>query len=68
MNQVTRKSKSSTLEQKVNNYEEAMKGKFIEVMQLPDITYADCLDYIESEIAQFKKMAKNQLSHSVFPQ
>lgn len=32
MNQVTRKSKSSTLEQKVNNYEEAMKSKFIEVM------------------------------------
>ena len=58
MNTIVRRSKRSALEQKVNNYEEAMKSKFIEVMQLPDTTYADCLDYIESEIAQSKKMAK----------
>lgn len=57
-NRIARKSKSSVLELKVNNYEEAMKGKFIEVMQSPDTTYADCLDYIENEIAQSKKMAK----------
>lgn len=65
MNQIARKSKSSVLEQKVNNYEEAMKSKFIEVMQLPDTTYADCLDYIESEIAQSKKMAKSTIAFSV---
>lgn len=58
MQGITQRSKSSVLEQKVNNYEEAMKQKFIEVMQIPRTTYADCLDYIEGEINQSKKMAK----------
>lgn len=53
-----KKAKSSVLEQKVNQYEESMKEKFIEVMQIPSAKYADCLDYIESEIKQSKKMAK----------
>jgi transitional endoplasmic reticulum ATPase len=57
MTQIT-KSKNSVLKQKMNNYEETMKNKFIEVMQAPNITYADCLDYLECEIKQSKKIAK----------
>lgn len=53
-----KKSKSSLLESKVNQYEESMKQRFIEVMQIPGTKYADCLDYIEGEIKQSKKIAK----------
>ena len=56
--EITKKAKSTVLEQKVNQYEQSMKDKFIEVMQIPGTKYADCLDYIESEIKQSKKMAK----------
>lgn len=52
------KGKSSVLDQKVNQYEESMKKKFIDVMSEPGIKYADCLDYIQNEIDQSKKMAK----------
>lgn len=52
------KGKSSILEQQTNQYEESMRKKFITVMQEPGVKYADCLDYIESEIRQSKKMAK----------
>lgn len=52
------KGKSSVLEQQTNQYEESMRKKFISVMQEPGVKYADCLDYIESEIKQSKKMAK----------
>lgn len=52
------KGKSSVLEQQQNQYEQSMKKKFIEVMQEPGVKYADCLDYIESEIKQSKKMAR----------
>ena len=52
------KGKSSVLEQQTNQYEEAMKKKFIAVMQEPGLKYADGLDYIESEIKQSKKIAK----------
>lgn len=60
MNQIqaVQRGKSSVLEQKVNQYELSMKEKFIEVMSQPDIKYADCLDYIDSELKQSKKMAK----------
>lgn len=58
MKLVSSKGKSSVLDQKVNQYEESMKKKFVEVMQEPGIKYADCLDYIEGEIKQSKKMAK----------
>lgn len=58
MNQSIQRGKSSVLEQKVNQYELSMKEKFIEVMSQPDIKYADCLDYIDSELKQSKKMAK----------
>lgn len=58
MKSVSSKGKSSVLDQKVNQYEESMKKKFVEVMQEPGIKYADCLDYIEGEIKQSKKMAK----------
>lgn len=54
----TFKGKSSVLEQQQNQYEQSMRKKFIEVMQEPGVKYADCLDYIESEIKQSKKMAK----------
>lgn len=57
-NMSTFKGKSSVLEQQQNQYEQSMRKKFIEVMQEPGIKYADCLDYIESEIKQSKKMAK----------
>lgn len=57
-NQIVQRGKSSVLEQKVNQYERSMKEKFIEVMSQPDIKYADCLDYIDSELKQSKKMAK----------
>lgn len=53
-----RRGKSSVLEQRVNQYEQSMKEKFIEVMSQPDFKYADCLDYIDSELKQSKKMAK----------
>lgn len=56
--QVVQRGRSSVLEQKVNQYERSMKEKFIEVMSQPDIKYADCLDYIDSELKQSKKMAK----------
>ena len=52
------KGKSSVLDQKVNQYEESMKKKFIEVMNEPGVKYADCLDYIQNEIDQSKKMAR----------
>lgn len=52
------KGKSLVLEQQQNQYEQSMKKKFIEVMQEPGVKYADCLDYIESEIKQSKKMAR----------
>lgn len=58
MKPISAKGKSSVLDQKVNQYEETMKKKFMEVVQTPGIKYADCLDYIESEIKQSKKMAK----------
>lgn len=51
------KEKSSVLKQKVSQYEMGMKQKFIEIMQRPG-RYADCLDYINSEIKQSQKMAK----------
>lgn len=49
--------KSSVLEQKINQYEESMKEKFIDVMRLKTAKYADCLDYIQNEINQSNKMA-----------
>lgn len=58
MKPVSSKGKSSVLDQKVNQYEESMKKKFVEIMQEPCFKYADCLDYIEGEIKQSKKMAK----------
>ena len=58
MNPITSKGKSSVIDRKVNQYEETMKKNFVDIMQEPGIKYADCLDYIESEIKQSKKMAK----------
>ena len=52
------KSKKSIMKQKVNQYEQYMKEKFIDIMSDPHRKYADCLDHIENEIAQSKKMAK----------
>lgn len=52
------KGKSSVLDQKVNQYEETMKQKFIGIMSEKGIKYADCLDYIQNEIEQSKKMSK----------
>lgn len=49
---------SSVLEQKVNQYEMAMKDKFVKIMSQPGIKYADALDYIDNELKQSKKMAK----------
>lgn len=46
------------MKQKVNQYEQSMKEKFVDIMQEPGMKYADCLDYIETEIEQSKKMAK----------
>lgn len=46
------------LEQKVNQYEMAMKDKFVKIMSQPGIKYADALDYIDNELKQSKKMAK----------
>lgn len=57
-NLVPKGGKKNVLEQKVNQYEQSMKQKFIDVMSTPGIKYADCLDYIETEINQSKKMAK----------
>ena len=57
-NLVPKGGKKNVLKQKVNQYEQSMKQKFVEVMSDPDIKYADCLDYIETEINQSKKMAK----------
>lgn len=48
----------SVLKQKVNQYEQQMKEKFMQVMSDDSMKYADCLDYIETEIQQSKKMAK----------
>lgn len=58
MTQITPKGKSSVLKQKVGQYEQSMKQKIVEVMSDPDMKYSDCLDYVESEIKQSKKMAK----------
>jgi hypothetical protein len=52
------KGKSSLLKSKTNQYEQSMKQKFIDIMSEDGYSYADCLDYINSEIAQSKKMAK----------
>ena len=46
------------LDQKVNQYEETMKQKFIAIMSEKGVKYADCLDYIQNEIDQSKKMSK----------
>ena len=53
-----RRGKSSVLDGKVNQYEETMKQKFIAIMNEKGIKYADCLDYIQNEIEQSKKMSK----------
>lgn len=58
MSQLLSKGKSSILDQKVNQYEETMKKKFITIMNEQGIKYADCLDYIQNEIEQSKKMSK----------
>lgn len=52
------KGKSSVLDRKVNQYEESMKKKFIEIMSEEGIKYADCLDFVQNEIEQSKKMSK----------
>lgn len=52
------KGKSSVLDRKVNQYEESMKKKFIEIMSEEGIKYADCLDFVQNEIKQSKKMSK----------
>lgn len=52
------KGKSTVLKQKVNQYEESMKQKFIEVMSEKGVKYSDCLDYIQNEIEQSKKISK----------
>lgn len=58
MAEIIQGSKSSVLEQKVNQYEMAMKDKFVKIMSQPGIKYADALDYIDNELKQSKKMAK----------
>lgn len=58
MAEIIQGSKSSVLEQKVNQYEMAMKDKFVRIMSQPGIKYADALDYIDNELKQSKKMAK----------
>ena len=58
MAEIIQGSKSSVLEQKVNQYEMAMKDKFVRIMSQPGIKYADALDYIGNELKQSKKMAK----------
>lgn len=58
MTQLVQRGKSSVLEQRINQYEETMKGRFVEIMSQPGIKYADCLDFIENEVTQSKKMAK----------
>lgn len=58
MAKTIRGGKSSVLEQKVNQYEMAMKDKFVKIMSQPEIKYADALDYIDNELKQSKKMAK----------
>lgn len=58
--------KSSVLEQQQNQYEKTMREKFIKVMQEPSVKYADCLDYIESELKQSKKMARINYSIPCF--
>lgn len=50
--------KSKVLRQKTNQYEESMKQKFIDIMSEKGVRYSDCLDYIDNEIKQSKKMAK----------
>lgn len=58
MEEIIQGGKSSVLEQKVNQYEMAMKDKFVKIMSQPGIKYADALDYIDNELKQSKKMAK----------
>lgn len=58
MEKIIQGGKSSVLEQKVNQYEMAMKDKFVKIMSQPEIKYADALDYIDNELKQSKKMAK----------
>lgn len=58
MAKIIQGGKSSVLEQKVNQYEMAMKDKFVKIMSQPGIKYADALDYIDNELKQSKKMAK----------
>lgn len=58
MKEIIQGGKSSVLEQKVNQYEMAMKDKFVKIMSQPGIKYADALDYIDNELKQSKKMAK----------
>lgn len=58
MTEIIQGGKSSVLEQKVNQYEMAMKDKFVKIMSQPGIKYADALDYIDNELKQSKKMAK----------
>lgn len=58
MKKIAKSGKSSVMKQKVSQYETSMKEKFIEVMSQPNLKYADCLDYIQNELEQSKKMAK----------
>lgn len=53
-----KQGRRSVIEQKVSQYEVSMKKKFIDMMNNEKMKYAECLDAIEAEIKQSKKMAK----------
>ena len=50
--------RNTLIKKRTNAYEQESRKKFVEIMNNPRFTYSDCLDYIDTEIKQGKRMAR----------
>ena len=50
--------KTSIIKSQTRAYEQEAREKFVEIMQNQRISYNDCLEHIQNEIEQGKKMTK----------
>lgn len=50
--------RTSLIKKRTNVYEQESRRKFVDIMNNPQFTYSDCLDYIDTEIKQGKRMAR----------
>ena len=50
--------RDTLIKKRTSAYEQESRRRFIEIMSNPRLTYSDCLEYIDSEIKQGKRMAR----------